>query len=83
MGDGVLIPLGHQKVMDGIVSFEVHLYSHFVAYISNTFTETLSIGYQLEDVVVVGVAVVGLLSIPQTMGLLGTELKADFELYPI
>ena len=30
LGNDILILGGHQKVMDGVVSFEMHLYPHFV-----------------------------------------------------
>ena len=45
LGIGVFILGNHQRVIDGIVSLEVNLYSHFITHLFKTFTEFLSIRY--------------------------------------
>ena len=56
-------------------SFEMHLYSYF-ANLFKTFTQSLGIQYHQGDVVVG----VGVVAIPPTIGLVGTELKVYFGL---
>ena len=58
MGDSILIFVGHWKLKNGNVSFEMHLYSHFIAHLVKTLNESHGIGYYQEDVEVVGIAIV-------------------------
>ena len=82
LGDSILILGATRRLWIELFPLKCTCTPTFV-YIFKMFTESLSIGYHQKDVVVDTVAVVvvvGLLSIPLTMGLVGPECKTDFEL---
>ena len=50
--DGILFLEDYQEVSDGVSSFEVHIYSHFITNVLKSFIQSFDVRYNLVRVIV-------------------------------